>query len=202
MLLNSAFALIEAGVLKGVLMTPFAVGPMALVGCLFRRGCPAAVAGGVIPIVVYSVEGMRIRGTSPHVGIEILKIPPPVANGDTPTSVVFEVGLLWVVAPPPHVRPGNPFGRTTQPMCNRSNLAYFYKEAATGPRMASGQLGVPDQHFAPTFAAAIPEQRLVCPAGVLSPDPNLVNQGQPIHLIARGESSPGVRGSHEQSPLE
>ncbi len=63
---------------------------------LFGRS-PSAVARLIIAVVVDTINGVAGRRLFAHVGKEILKLLPAVANGDPPTAPIVVAGEIGVL---------------------------------------------------------------------------------------------------------
>lgn len=79
---------------------------VATITSLFLRGCPAAIAWLVAFFIVNAVDGESWRWLFPHVVQECCKRgSPPVADGDSPSSVVGELFVGRVCASADHRSP-------------------------------------------------------------------------------------------------
>jgi hypothetical protein len=65
---------------------------------LFFPGCPSAIAGLIIPVVIDTVYGKAVVCGVPHVGVKILECFPPLANLDPTTTIKTEFGIFWIAA--------------------------------------------------------------------------------------------------------
>ena len=73
---------------------------------LLNFGRPPAVSRLVVPFVVNPVYGMPCRRPSPHVGKEVLeRIPPAIADDNSPFSVVLVDVVIGRIASLDHVSP-------------------------------------------------------------------------------------------------
>lgn len=76
----------------------------AIKGLPLARG-PLAVVRFVIPVVVDSLDSRAFR-SRPHVGQEVLeRLPPPIADADTPSAVAVKMSLLGIVTSLNHSDP-------------------------------------------------------------------------------------------------
>lgn len=75
----------------------------AIVG-LLPRGCPPAITGLIVAIIVDSVN-RQARWRFTHVSKEVLESPPAFADCDAPTPVVAVMFIVWVRATMNHACP-------------------------------------------------------------------------------------------------
>ena len=75
-----------------------------LISGLLRLRGPVAVFGGVIGVVVSSLQRCAARWLS-HVSVEIGKLAPRITHTDAPTSIVSKSHMVWVVASLKHCLP-------------------------------------------------------------------------------------------------
>lgn len=90
-------------------------GANSCVGELLFSGRPPTVCGFVIPVTINAVDRMIFAGARPHVGEEILKRSPALANLDPAPAVQIKVVLARVSAALDHAAPNLVFrsGRPT-----------------------------------------------------------------------------------------
>lgn len=86
---------------------------------------PPAVLGRVVAVVVNAVDGEAGRA-APHVGEEVLEHKPTFANFDTPSAVMTELPVPFIVATREHAGPYTVFGRLRAV----SRLAVFTRRGA------------------------------------------------------------------------
>jgi hypothetical protein len=89
---------------------------LASVAPLLFRGSPAAIARLVVAIVIDAIKGMIVRWTGAHVGVEVLKRQPTLADLNASTSVSLVPLGFRVVASLPHGGPSHPFFAGPHPM--------------------------------------------------------------------------------------
>jgi len=87
----------------------------SLVGPLFPHGSPAAVGRCVVPVRVFSVNGVSRRAWS-HVLVERIEVQPAGAHFDPPAPVVCPRNVVRVGTPGKHRPPRLVFGRTREPV--------------------------------------------------------------------------------------
>lgn len=75
-----------------------------VIGLLSNRS-PSAISGLVISVIVYSVDGEISFWSLSHVSQKVLELGPPLANGDSPTSVVGILVVVRVLTSLPHSHP-------------------------------------------------------------------------------------------------
>ncbi len=78
----------------------------ALIVVLLFVGSPSAVLEVVGTVVVDSVQAVKARRPAPHVGKEVLVAKPPLTDGDSPSSIRVELGVLGIAASSLHLCPG------------------------------------------------------------------------------------------------
>lgn len=88
----------------------------SLVGTLFRPGGPATVARFVIPFIVDAVQSFT-RRTRPHIGQEIVKLLPALANGNAAATIVLEMNVPRLRTTYSHAKPGLVFRRGLRRKC-------------------------------------------------------------------------------------
>lgn len=79
---------------------------VALVSGLFRRRGPAAIRGAVVGIYFNAVNRVGASWCGSHVGKEVLKFMPALANLDAAPAVACIVWAIGVMAALHHVGPG------------------------------------------------------------------------------------------------
>lgn len=78
---------------------------------LLNLGGPAAVLGGVMPVIVNAINAMIRTWLAPHVLEKGQKASPPAtAHCDSAPTPIFELGVVGVVAPLDHVDPSRVLG--------------------------------------------------------------------------------------------
>lgn len=134
---------------------------------LLPHRCPSAVAWFVVPIVVDSVDTVKIRRSASHVDEEVLVGVPVFANRDATSAVVFEHAVVCVLAPAEHSRPRSVLGGffTIAPFTMSSAFlstlhSEFDAEAPTRFRLAVSQHVTAQRFFLPTVASAKPRELL------------------------------------------
>ena len=86
-------------------------GARSLIGKLFFPGSPTAVLRGIVSVVVLPIKRVRLARARPHVGEEILKTGPALANLNASTAVVFVRSVLRQFAAALHAIPNLVLGR-------------------------------------------------------------------------------------------
>ena len=84
--------------------------------CLLLRGCPAAILGAIISVIVFSVDGVLGAWSQSHVGDEVLKQVPAFTYFDSATTVSFIICHLSICASKFHVIPRLKFWRVGHSM--------------------------------------------------------------------------------------
>lgn len=90
---------------------------------LHNLGCPSAIAGLVIACVVNSIKGMAGGWLAAHVGDEILKRFPSLANTNASSAVSSEPRIGRVHATTPHIDPCSVLRCPCHPVRNSIHLA-------------------------------------------------------------------------------
>jgi hypothetical protein len=91
--------------------------------CLFSWSGPPAVAWAIIIVVIYAIKAVSRRALS-HVGKKVLKrMPPSLTDSYTPSPVIWESYVFFVITPVAHVYPrpvracpGTPVRRVVVPV--------------------------------------------------------------------------------------
>lgn len=94
--------------IKGLSVERKENGPSAIGQLLFGRR-PAAIARFVIAVVVDAVKRHSVW-SRPHIGEEILKYKPAIADLDSASSIKVPIGCLGIAAPIFHTAPQGVFG--------------------------------------------------------------------------------------------
>lgn len=77
---------------------------------LFLASSPFAILWLIVAIIVLALKRMHWRGLWPHVGYEISKAvafreSPSCANGNTTSTPILEILILWICATANHIAP-------------------------------------------------------------------------------------------------
>ena len=133
---------------------------VALVSGLFRWSGPAAVIRAIVGIYVNAVNRVGAGWCGSHVGKEVLKLVPLLANLDSAPAVVWVILAAGIVAALHHVCPGLVFlgllpdaGMAVRGVGFRSSLPL---KASARPRMPVGQLRSINNGFGSALAPAAP----------------------------------------------
>jgi hypothetical protein len=78
----------------------------ALVDTLLRPQLPNAVPGLIVAVVVDPIKGVFRGGLAAQINQEVVIGLPALTDQDAPATVVVVSGVVWILAPPEHVRPG------------------------------------------------------------------------------------------------
>lgn len=111
----------------GQAMTGCAIGDHDVVSSIANlrfAGGPSDVAGLVVPVVVDPVEGEIGVRFPAHVGKEVFKRKPSVADGDAPASVVCVLFPVGVVDAHQHPLPRHVFGGAPSPIPDRVSVLH------------------------------------------------------------------------------
>lgn len=127
---------------------------------LLSKSTPAAIARLVVAIVIrITIKGFTLR-TLPHVGEEILKLVPPLADFNTSTSITGIAGGRLAIASRQHSLPclvcpsrGVILGMTMRAF-GATGVRTLDAPATTG--MASFQMAGSDDAHRPAIAATVP----------------------------------------------
>lgn len=123
---------------------------------LLRWCCPSAIAGLIIAIVIYPVDGFARRAFA-HVGIEIVKDEPSFANGDAAPAIVFVPRLAMIGASPNHRYPRIPGWGTGEAMpCKAGSYRVLGKAAARAHGASSKIVGNGNSVFRSAVAVTEP----------------------------------------------
>jgi len=125
-----------------------------LVSPLFSHGSPPAVGGGVVPVRVFSVDGVPRRAWS-HVLVERLEGPPTGVYFDPPASVVRPRHVVRVGTPGEHRTPRLVLGGARKSM---RRVAFLATARALPSRSEVSQQHL---HCAPTRAPNLNEPVLI-----------------------------------------
>lgn len=79
--------------------------PLPFVGLLLSVCRPSAIIRRIISVIVYPVNRMFFCGRASHVGKEVTKIVPSLANLYTPAPVVFEMFVISISTSLAHRNP-------------------------------------------------------------------------------------------------
>jgi len=139
-------------------VTPCANAARALIRILFGVRRPFAIAGFVVPVVVFALDRKPFRALA-HVFKKILKGAPAFANGDTAASVVNVVQ-----APVEHVFPRFVSGRHTTPrrmaVLPKPLAMHVCFETSAGSRSSANDLRRRNTHHVAAVAFAQPKRLL------------------------------------------
>lgn len=108
------------------------------IASLHRVRCPTAVFWGIVTRVVAPFK-RQAWGSRPHVGDEILKAVPPLADSDAAPAVIAEGGIIRITAPLEHACPDVVFRRPCLPMSDAISATPFLGQAAAGLRAATAE---------------------------------------------------------------
>jgi hypothetical protein len=111
------------------------------IASLLRLSGPLAVFGFVVSVVVDSVYGIPCDWTRSHVGKKCFKptrTSPPLANGDSASSVTIKMIEAWVTASLIHPNPDSIFGRVRLSMSGPGAIQ-LCKIATARSTQATGQ---------------------------------------------------------------
>lgn len=108
---------------------------------LLKRSCPSAILGGIVSIIIDSIQRCSFR-TLTHIGYKVRKNRPPFAYFDAPSSISVKPFEIRVGAPLLHRRPCRVKGM----FCDSHNespvieIKAYHKcsEIAMGGRIAKG----------------------------------------------------------------
>ncbi len=106
----------------------------SLIARLLTSRRPSAVLRAIAFFVVDAINLVLGRRAVAHVGVEVFKFTPPVADDDSSASVVNIVRGLSVVATTFHVCPNRVFRRSSAAM--RNSITLVKSKAAAGFRAA------------------------------------------------------------------
>ena len=135
--------------------------------------CPVAVLWIISLVVVQAIHRVSGRWTRPHVGKEVLKLHPALANADSTPAVVRKVCRFWIGAPGKHPAPNAVFACPAHRMCSLVRAVSFGKLLSTyapaRQALASQQVRRPERLSRAASAETFPHRaapRVVrCAAG-------------------------------------
>lgn len=142
--------------------------PSGIGGLLFA-GCPSAVVGLVVPVIVDPVDGQVARPRT-HVGIEGSEVHPPVTDLDAAPAVVRVVLVRGVLTASAHRRPDVVLSRPRHAVrceARRAPVGHVAAAAGRGPR---SHVGLPGNNLLATVASEPPEQPSTCAPLLLQRD--------------------------------
>lgn len=84
--------------------------------CLFKPGCPTAVPGFVIAVIVDAIECETIWSRS-HVSKEVCELQPALAHFDTSATIMFVIATMRIRASVTHCAPRLPFRASIALFC-------------------------------------------------------------------------------------
>lgn len=126
---------------------------------LFLASGPAAIVRRVIALVIVAFNLVRLGRAFSHIGKEVLKVVPAIADGDSTASVAGIGDVTATLTPAQHRSPafvGNGFGHTVRPASVRcfpfadaatANGHSFHQFPAVGqPRVSAFTSASPDKH--------------------------------------------------------
>lgn len=157
---------------------------------LFETGGPLAVARFVSSVVVDSLDAHLGGWSCPHVGEEVGKrAAPPIADGDSSTTVPFEVRMLGVRASANDAFPDGVFGREVHAVRSNRSGTPFGPQAATTERrvLLVPQARRSDHLDLPALASALPSgcRRLSGCGGVVARRGGPLDYRQSSELLTR-----------------
>ncbi len=133
---------------------------VALVSGLFRRRGPAAIRGAVVGIYFNAVNRVGASWCGSHVGKEVLKFMPALANLDAAPAVACIVWAIGVMAALHHVGPGLVFlGLLPNSGMAVSGIGFgglLALQASARPGVTVGQLRSIDNGLRAALAQAAP----------------------------------------------
>lgn len=157
---------------------------------------PSAVLARVGTVVVDAINAVLRRGARPHVGIEVLKGLPPLADGDAATAVPRKFTIPGIQAPLPHAGPDAVFGNLHgEPVrsCPISGLLVF--PASTRHSVSGSQVVAAYRSVSATITAAQPSDPPVLSAlRIFSEYAQTAKAGADGDDMLNGHPEPPTRG--------
>jgi len=100
----------------------------ALVSALFSCCGPSTIFWAIWAIIIYTIHGMFFRRSWSHISIKKSKILPPLANYNTPTTIILKRCVPWIPATTSHVTPNIPFRRIRHSMfqITKCSMIHFF----------------------------------------------------------------------------
>lgn len=138
-------------------------GGISFVGNLFFNCLPFAIGWFIVSIVVHSSDGMPLRGSRPHVGIEILKgVKPPLTDFNTPSSIIHKLRILYIGASLLHGIPNFAFRAFCHSVSSEESSSACFSvvplKASTGFGVSSFHGNSPHMTHVSTIAFALPNR--------------------------------------------
>jgi hypothetical protein len=169
----------------------------AFVRCLFLHRRPSAVFGGVRAVVVDPLYGEIVRGSSAHVGQEVMeRSTPPFADSDAPRSVVLKGIVARDVAAAKQSPPAEVFRGLALPVDRNPSLPRLGVQTPARPRVAAAKDEARNDLLRSAIAPTEPP-RLVLRSvfGVAGEDCPAVEP-----LTGEGDKLHRLRASHARGP--
>jgi hypothetical protein len=73
---------------------------------LLKLGCPHAIRGLIVAVVVNTLDAISLAGSRSHIGQEVLEHIPSFADGNTACAVSIVVVDSWIPTPIAQIQPG------------------------------------------------------------------------------------------------
>lgn len=131
------------------------------VGGLLLAGCPSAISGFVVPVIVDSVDGQVARPRA-HVGVEDSEVQPPITDLDAAPAVVRVVFVMGVLAASAHRRPDVVLSRPRHAVRREARCAPLGHVAAAASGSPRSHVGLPGYNLLAAVASKPPEQPSTC----------------------------------------
>jgi len=111
---------------------------ISLVGMLLSVGCPSAISGLIISVVINSINGFSCWSLS-HIGEKLFKNQPLIANRYPSSAIGVVRRIFRISASLNHRCPYVIFASTPFPMCTAhvSNVEFFRSDASAGFRVTA-----------------------------------------------------------------
>jgi hypothetical protein len=131
-----------------------------VISLLFARS-PFAVVGSVSKRIIYSLNGMRRRGLTPHIGEEIyVGMLPPITHSYTSSSVILIGFLIWIATSGNYSAPATIFWRMFSPlgisMRGRPQAHEFPLSTSTTRSLSACELLSSNRYDSATSTFALP----------------------------------------------